>query len=217
MEEKWLYEFYRMCDNNLAIARKELFQTNFWGLTVATAIFTIIILNSVDNDGNFIPLNFTFWYLIIFVWIIMLRFFVRSCIGRINIQRWHFLMMKISTVLSLSSKHQFYPLFKRNCIDAIEVYYFNWKSPIKQFKAIKDSLILFYLWFMAPVLFFICWGLVSLDIHSIYWFIGLFLFSVPTLIEIFWFISYDGFEYKKIDDSYLPDIVQEWKKELANN
>jgi hypothetical protein len=70
---------------------------------------------------------------------------------------------------------------------------------------------------MAPVLFFICWGLVSLDIHSIYWFIPLFLFSVPTLIEIFWFISYDGFEYKKIDDSYLPDIVQEWKKELANN
>jgi len=216
MDREWIRDFNKECGRELTLAFQVISQANNWGLTVATAIFgaTLLAIIKFGNDQN--PISFTYptfatWYIIIFSWIIMLRFFIRSCIAHINIFRWNKLMKLINLYLSVPENDSRSKELENNCIKAINLYYFEWRSPIPMKRLIWDNLKLMYLWFMAPVIILFLWGLISLDIHNIAWGIGLLIFGVPTLLEILWFISYPPFRYAKFDESKCKTFAETWE------
>jgi hypothetical protein len=120
-------------------------------------------------------------------------------------------MKNINIFLSVPDDHPYSKILKQNCMEAIKVYYFEWRSPITMKKLIWDNLKLIYLWFMIPVIFLIFWGLIKLDYNNILWLIGLVIFIIPTLCEFYWFYTYFPFKYYPLTKFKYIDISKTWK------
>ncbi|MDY6965679.1 MAG: hypothetical protein SVM80_06890 [Halobacteriota archaeon] len=218
MDREWLRDFYRECGRELSLSYDVINQTNYWGLTVVTAVIVFTIVTSVDTET--FKINYPMlpqWYIITFAWIIMLRFFVRSSLGLVNMHRWNILSRVISRFLSIPEDHPQAQIFKNNCIQMLDAYYYRWKSPRRLRKIVWDGLKLMYLWFVIAILSLYVWGLIVLPKDNLFWVFGLVLFLIPTSIEIYWMKNYSGFEYEALDEIEDPNITQIWKEPMKKN
>jgi hypothetical protein len=214
MERKWLESFYKECGREVSLAYNVLNQTNYWGITLAVAVVTTCFLGTARLEGGRISLTYPTllqWYLVIFAWIIMVRFFVRSALGLVNMYRWNELIYSTCKVLSLPDGNPDLPLLNRNLAEKIEAYFFNWKSPQKRRFIVWHSLKLMYLWFFLILLALFIWGIFALEKNALFW-VGVSLFITPTIIEIIWFYKWDGLKYQELDletENAVKDILNE--------
>jgi hypothetical protein len=222
MDREWIKIFYSECGREVNLAFDTFNTTNNWGLTLATVVIaaTIISILKVDDTTHeivFLYPSFITWFIIIIAWIVMLRFFVRSCIPYVNIHRWNLLMRYISLYLSVPEDHPYAKVLKQNCIHAIKAYYFEWGNPIPMKKLIWDNLKLIYLWFILPVIFLILWGFIKLDSTNYLWQVGLIIFVIPTLCEFYWFVTYPPFKYHPFSGIVYTDLSEIYDRYLKNN
>ncbi len=104
MERKWLEQFYEECGREVSLAYNVLNQTNNWGVTIAAAVVAAGLLDSIRLVGAKLEIFYPtipHWYLVIFAWVIMVRFFVRSALALTNMYRWNELIKASMKVLSL--------------------------------------------------------------------------------------------------------------------
>jgi hypothetical protein len=214
MNRAWLEKFYTECGREVSLAYNVLNYSNNWGVTLGGAVLATGFMSAVKVDTNgTVQMSYPtviHWYFVIFSWIIMCRFFVRSALGLVNMYRWNNLISASSKVLSLEDNNPSRGVFERNFEKLIGAYYYSWKSPLTKRKLIWRNLKLMYLWFLLIVFALFFWGLVALK-YDIYYLIGLALFLIPTALEIYWFSHYDGLEYKKVDLENEPNITHLWQ------
>jgi hypothetical protein len=218
MEKQWIESFYKECGREVSLAYNVLNQTNTWGVTLGSAVLTAGLLGAIKvGEGNiyFNYPNIYQWYFVIVAWIIMLRFFVRSALGLANMYRWNFLIKASTKVLSLPEGHMARPIFLQHLCDAIDAYFYSWKSPIKRAKLFWENLRLMYLWFFLIILVLFIWGLAKLPKNTFYW-LGVAAFMVPLVVETIFFLTWNGLKYHK-PDTREPDIVHIWKDSIFLN
>jgi len=213
MERKWLESFYKECGREVSLAYNVLNQTNNWGITMAVAVVATCFLGTARIKGGSINLTYPTllqWYLVIFGWIIMVRFFVRSALGLVNMYRWNELINSTCKVLSLPETYPDLPLLNRNLAKKIEAFFFNWRSPKTRWFIVWRNLKLMYLWFFIIILSLFIWGIIVLDKTILFW-VGLSLFIIPTIIEIIWFNRWYGLQYQSLELEAEKDL-----KEILN-
>jgi len=218
MEKQWIESFYKECGREVSLAYNVLNQTNTWGVTLGSAVLTAGFLGAIKLEVGHIYFNYPNiyqWYFVIVAWIIMLRFFVRSALGLVNMYRWNALIVASTKVLSLPEGHVSRPLFLQHLCDAIDAYYYKWQSPIKRTKLLWNNLLLMYLWFFLIILVFFVWGLIKLP-KDIYFWLGISAFAIPLVVEVILFLNWRGLKYQKID-LRGPDIVKIWKDDIFMN
>jgi hypothetical protein len=210
MERKWLDSFYKECGREVSLAYNVLNQTNNWGITLAVAVVATCFLGTARFEGGSITLAYPTllqWYLVIFGWIIMVRFFVRSALGLVNMYRWNELINSTCKVLSLPESHPDIPLLNRNLAKKIEAYFFRWRSPKTRWFIVWHNLKLMYLWFFIILLSLFTWGIIGLEKTVLFW-VGLILFIVPTIIEIVWFNRWHGLQYQGLELEVEKDLKE---------
>jgi hypothetical protein len=219
MERKWLEAFYKECGREVSLAYNVLNQTNNWGITLAVAVVVTCFLGTARVEGRTIYLTYPTllqWYLVIFGWIIMVRFFVRSALGLVNMYRWNELINSTCKVLSLPESHPDTPLLNRNLAKKIEAYFFRFRSPKTRRFIVWHNLKLMYLWFFIILLCLFTWGIIVLEKTILFW-VGLLLFIIPTIIEIVWFNRWYGLQYQGLElevEKDLKDILNEKRESI---
>ncbi len=201
MERKWLEIFYKECGREVSLAYNVLNHSNSWGVTLATAALATGVLGSGKfESGKFILFYPTVvhWFFVILAWIIMFRFFIRSALGLANMYRWNELISATSKVLSLPEDHPYAPILNKNCAKKIDAYFYEWRSPRKKKYIVWRNLKLMYFWFFLIILTLFLWGLIKLEKDLFYW-LGVAIFLFATIIEVTWFNSWHGFQYKKLE------------------
>jgi hypothetical protein len=214
MERKWLEKFYTECGREVSLAYNVLNHSNNWGVTLATAVLATSFIGAVKFENGKMTLLYPtiiHWFYIIIAWIIMLRFFIRSALGLINMYRWNTLIYASSKILSLPESNLALPVYMRNCAKKIDAYYYRWKSPISKRKLIWENLKLMYFWFFFIVLALFIWGVIVLERNWLYY-VGISLFGISTIIESVWFIRWRGMKYEKLDMENEPEITQLWQE-----
>lgn len=212
MEKDWLKIFYSECGREVSLAYNVLNQTNNWAITLVTVFLASIIVSSNKFEGGQIHFIYTHfhWLSVVVSWVILLRFFARSSLALTNMYRWNVLIYASSKVLSLPDNHKFMPIYKRNCAKKIDAYYYRFRSPIPKLKIVWNGLKLMYLWFFIIVLGLYVWGLLTLEKNMLYY-LGIFIFLIPTIAEVIWFIKWYGLTYEELLLEEEPEILDSWK------
>jgi hypothetical protein len=213
MERKWLEAFYKECGREVSLAYEVLNYSNNWGVTLVAAVLATGFLSTVRIQDNRVIIQYPtiiHWYYLVFAWIVMIRFFVRSALGLGNMYRWNVLIYASSKILSLPENHPYQPIFINNFAKKIDAYYYKWKSPIKKQKLIWQNLKLMYFWFFLVILALFIWGLIRLDKNSLYW-VGVGTFLIPFIIEAIWFYKWPGFKYEKLELEEEPNTSIFWR------
>jgi hypothetical protein len=212
MNRDWLKQFYGECGREVSLAYNVLNHTNSWGVTLVAGVLALAIIGTVRAENGNINLTYPtiiHWFYVIVAWIIMVRFFMRSCLALTNMYRWNTLIYAAGAILSLPEGHKELPVFERNFIKKVKAYFYDWKSPKHRIDVVWHSLKLIYLWFFLILLALIIWGLVGLERNGVY-IIGVLLFVVPTALEIRWFFTWEGLRYEALDLEKEPEITQLW-------
>lgn len=213
MEESWLEKFYTECGREVSLAYNVLNQTNSWGITLGTAFLATGLMTAVKVDGSSVVVIYPtriHWYFIIFLWVIMIRFFIRSALALVNMYRWNELIYSTSKVLSVPASSPERSIFERNLQKKIDAYFYRWKSPKSKYFIVWRNLKLMYFWFFIIVLALFLWGVFSLQ-HDLYYYIGIVAFIVLTIVELAWFSKWDGFQYEKLSLEPEKSILQVWE------
>jgi len=217
LERKWIKNFYKECGREVSLAYNVLNQSNNWGVTLLAAILATGFIGAVEiNNGQIIfhyP-TIIHWFYIILAWIIMVRFFVRSALGLVNMYRWNTLIQASINILSLPKDDPYLKNYKIEFAKKFDAYFIKWKSPIKKRFLIWRNLVLMYFWFFLILLILFIWGLVELEKNYLYW-IGISIFMISVIIEGVWFSRWKGFKYEKIDVEDSPSIVDLWTNKIT--
>lgn len=212
MNRSWVEKFYGECGREVSLAYNVLNHTNSWGITLTAAVLAIGVIGTVRFENG--SINSTYptvvhWFYVIVAWIIMVRFFMRSCLALTNMYRWNTLIYAASSILSLPDDDKDLPIFERNFIKKVKAYYYDWKSPRKPSNILWHSLKLMYLWFFIILLTLIIWGFVEVEKSWLY-LVGSLLFVVPTALEILWFFRWEGLRYEALDLEEEPELTGIW-------
>lgn len=213
MERSWVEKLYQECGREVSLAYNTFNHTNNWGITLATGIVATVFIasiKSVEGQITIVYPNIAYWFAVIIAWVIMIRFFVRSCLALVNMHRWNTIIFATSKLLSLPKDHVQAPIFERNLAKKVKAYFYDWCSPIPMGELIWECLRLIYIWFFLIMLGLILWGLIALSDKQIWWVVGILLFTIPTAWEIISFVRYRGFKYQPVDLEAEPDIGKLW-------
>jgi len=212
MNRSWVEKFYTECGREVSLAYNTFNQTNHWGITLVTGIVALAFITSikyVEGELKIVYPNIAYWFVVIVAWIIMIRFFVRSCLALVNMYRWNNLIYAASKLLSLADGHPDALVFEKNFAKKVKAYFYDWRSPIPMQKLVWECFRLIYIWFLLPLLGLIIWGLVVLYEQTL-WLLGLLIFILPTGWEIYAFLTYRGFKYQPLDLENEIDVVEIW-------
>lgn len=216
MEKPWLEKFYTECGREVSLAYTVLNYTNNWGVTLGAGVLATGFLSAVKLESTGIKIVYpttVHWFFVIFSWIVMIRFFVRSALALVNMYRWNELIFSSSKVLSLSDEDPNRPLFERNLAKKIDSYFFRWRSPRTKRYIIWHSLKLMYMWLFLVVLGLFGWGVACLP-RNLYYFIGLAIFLGSTVLESVWFGKWYGMKFEKLELEPEPDILEVWRSPI---
>lgn len=219
MNREWISKFYTECGREVSLAYNVLNYTNNWGVTLVTAVIAIALVSSIDIREGDIILRYptaVHWIVVIIAWIIMSRFFVRSCLALTNMYRWNTLIRASSKVLSLPEDHAELPTFERNFCKQVKTYFYDWKSPIRQSKIAGDTLKLMYLPFFIILLVLIVWGFVVLEKNWIWW-VALAVLVVAIAWEMRQFLTWYGLQYEAVSLEDEPEITEIWAKNWTDS
>ena len=209
MKRSWIQVFYTECGREVSLAYNVLNETNTWGVTLAVGLLAAGAVNAVEvADGQIHVLYPTVvhWFFVIVAWIVMVRFFVRSCLALANMYRWNALIDAASKILALPEGDPNLAVFERNFYAKLRAYFYDWRCPVPRSKIIWYSLKLMYLWFFLLLLALILWGAMVLEKDWLYWG-ALSLLVVPTALEVLWFWRWYGFKHGHVELEEEPDIV----------
>jgi len=212
MNRSWVEKFYTECGREVSLAYNTFNHTNNWGITLATGIVGIVFIaaiRSVQGEVTIIYPNVAYWFVVILAWVIMTRFFIRSCLALVNMYRWNTLIYAASKLLSLPTDHPQIPIFERNFAKKVKAYFYEWHSPIPLRKLVWECFRLMYIWFFLILFCLVTWGLVALYGEAL-WPVGLSLFAMPTAWEIYSLLKWRGFRYQPLDLENEPDVVALW-------
>jgi len=212
MERSWIERFYGECGREVTLAYNTFNQTNSWGITITTGIVGAVFIaaiRSAEGKTTIVYPTIPYWFVVITAWVIMTRFFVRSCLALVNMYRWNTLIYAASKILSLPEKHSEMPLFERNFAKKVKTYYYDWQSPTPLRELLWECFRLIYIWFFLILFGLIIWGFVVLDGESL-WPVGFLLFLLPTIWEIFSLFTWRGFKYQPLQLEDEPDIATLW-------
>ena len=212
MNRTWIEKFYEECGREVSLAYNTFNQTNNWGITLATGIVTLAFITStkyVDDKVVITYPNIAHWFVVIIAWVIMTRFFVRSCLALVNMYRWNTLIYAASKMLSLPEDHPDVPVFERNLAKKVKAYFYDWRSPIPLRKLVWECFRLMYIWFFLVLLALIIWGIIALHSQTL-WIVGVLVFLLPTGWETYAFLVYRGFKYQPLDLESEPDVAKLW-------
>lgn len=218
MNREWIEKFYSECGREVSLAYNVLNYTNNWGVTLATAVIAIALISTVGIRDSGIVLRYpttVHWFVVIVAWIIMSRFFVRSCLALTNMYRWNTLIKAAVKVLSLSENHADLPVFERNFYKQVKTYFFEWKSPIPQSKIAWNTLKLMYLPFFITLFVLIVWGFIALD-RTWIWGIAMAIFIGVSTWEARQFLTWYGLQYEAVDLEDEPEVTEIWARSLAD-
>ena len=213
INRSWVRQFYQECGREVSLAYNVFNHTNSWGLTLTTGIVAVVFLTAIGINGSQVTFrypNIAYWYAIIVAWIIMVRFYVRSCLALVNMYRWNTLIYAASKILSLPRGHASVPVFERNFAKKVKAYFYEWRSPIPRYKLVRECFKLIYIWFFMIIVGLIIWGAIALYDGQMLWIGGILLLLVPTAWEIYSFLTYRGFKFKSLDLEDEPDITNLW-------
>lgn len=220
MNRDWINTFYTECGREVSLAYDVLNQTTNWGVTLTAAVLGASFISALQLTPSgelefFYPTTFHWFYAIV-AWIVMTRFFVRSCIALVNMYRWNTLIYATSKVLSLSDENPEATVYKRNLARKIKAYFYDWYSPIPRKKVVWNSLKLMYIWFFFILLFLIVWGAIEIDKDWMFW-AGIAALIISTGLETCWFFRWRGLKYHKVESENEQQISDLWLNELEAN
>lgn len=213
INRSWVQQFYQECGREVSLAYNVFNHTNSWGLTLTTGIVAVVFITAIDTSGSQVTFqypNIAYWFAIIVAWIIMIRFYVRSCLALVNMYRWNTLIYASSKILSLPEGHANLSVFERNFIKKVKAYFYEWRSPIPRRKLVRECFRLIYIWFFIILIGLIIWGAIALYDGQMLWIGGILLFLLPTAWETYSFLTYRGFKFKSLDLEDEPDITNLW-------
>lgn len=212
MDRSWIEKFYCECGREVSLAYNTFNQANNWGITLTTGIVGIVFISAIRSEQGAITIiypNIAYWFIIILAWVVMTRFFVRSCLALMNMYRWNTLIFAASKILSLPPEHPEVPIFERNFAKKVKAYFYDWRSPHPLRKILWECFRLMYIYFFLILFGLIIWGFVVLYGQTL-WAIGLLLFFLPTVWEIYSLLVWRGFKYQTLDLENEPDIATLW-------
>lgn len=213
INRSWVQQLYQECGREVSLAYNVFNHTNSWGITLATGIVAVAFITAIDTNGSQVTFqypNIAHWYAIIVAWIIMTRFYVRSCLALMNMYRWNTLIYAASKILSLPEGHASLSVFERNFAKKVKAYFYEWRSPIPRRKLVRECFRLIYIWFFIILIGLIIWGAIALYDRQILWIGGILLLLLPTSWETYSFLTYRGFQHQSLDLEDEPDITNLW-------
>jgi hypothetical protein len=212
MNRSWVEEFYKECGREVSLAYNTFNHTNNWGITLATGIVAIVFIAAIKSVGGEITIiypNLAYWLVVVVAWVIMTRFFIRSCLALVNMYRWNTLIYAASKILSLPDEHPHLSLYERNFIKKVKAYFYDWRSPIPKKKLLWECLRLIWIWFFLILLCLVLWGAITLYGQTL-WIVGVLVFLIPTAWEIYSFSIWRGFKHQPLHLDKEPDITNIW-------
>jgi len=187
----WLVEFYQYAGRETTLAFTVLNDYHRWALTLTIALLTAIALG---KDVAPAPLPFI---VILGSSLLLFRFFVRSSIGYVNLYRWNTLTSLIVKYWRATGSKEESEAWK-SLEKAIEIYYVQWKSPIRLSKIVWDNLRLAFLWLGIVILGLVIWTS-SGAFECRFTMLVLALWAVGMGLEIYWFVTYRMFRFASLD------------------
>ncbi len=213
MERDWIRTFYTECGREVSLAYDVLNQTTNWGVTLTAAVLAASFVDALQPGPSgkleFLYPTTVHWFYAIVAWVVMVRFFVRSCIALVNMYRWNTLICAASKVLSLPEESPDARVYSRNLARQVKAYFYDWYSPIPRGKAIWNSLKLMYIWFFLILLVLVVWGAVQIDKDWLF-FAGVAAFVVSTSLETYWFVTWRGLKYYRVELESEREITSLW-------
>lgn len=193
-DDQWLALFYSRVTDEFVLSRQSLHNTHQWVISLTLGFLTVVL--TLGGQSNPYPNDYGFVAILVSV-PLLFRFFVRSCLETSIEYKW----MAIRNALDMyfycrDNDNTEKDEAERHLGEAIELYYFKWKSSQLLRKIIWDNLRLAYLWPLILLIGMIVWGAMFLCMTT--------LMAVVTLVvgaymvyEIPTFLTYEGFEYAK--------------------
>jgi hypothetical protein len=194
--EKWPELFYSRVTSQFVLSRQSMQTTHQWVITLTVGLVTAVLAVS----GQKYPNEFGFVGLLLSM-PLMFRFFVRSCI-ELSIQ---YKLIEIRNaqdrLCALRNAGEPTEDAERYLQRAIQLYYFEWKSPKSLCYLVCETLQLVYLWPFLVLTILLLWGATTLAITPL---IGAAVSAVALfqIWELIRFVSYSGF--KRADPGIAP-------------
>ncbi len=174
----------------LSLAYNVVNTTNGWAITLVGAL-TVAVL----TRGTYPTVGA--WLTVIGAIILMNRFFVRSCLGYVNLSRWNKLMKATLAAQAATEgdRQRLLGLLNRS----VQMYYGDFFSPVPQWNVLRDNLKLAYLWIYLLLFILAAWGFVAINApFALKCVVGVTL-AAATIIEVGWFRAARMFTYRSID------------------
>lgn len=168
----------------VALAYNVLNTTNYWSIALVGGLITALL-----GDAKYPTISEMFVVAVALVF--LTRFFVRSCLGLMNMYRWNLLNQATLDVLGFPKAKEHNSL---RLDAALNLYYYQFRSPVAKSKILWDSLKLAYFWLFAVLLTLFAWGWIKLTDDRWIWTItgGLVL---ALGIEGYWFSKTGMFKH----------------------
>jgi len=193
IEDKWLDTYYAEVGREIGVASSQLHQTTNWSIGITMAAVSAIAL----SKGPY-PQPWTMAAVVV-AFILVLRFFVRSCLAYVNLDKWNKVHRAITEYrLGLSSDQ------REACLSRIEqaisAYHIQWHSPRPIGKLLWSNLKLGYLHLFLILLALLGVGIITAPCDAVNW-ILLAAWAVCVVYEVILFPRKTYFKYVKIPEA----------------
>jgi len=201
-DPEWLSLFYTRATEQFGLSRQSLHRTHEWVITLTLGL-TIAVLTSGDQQSSY-PNEFGF-VAVLASFPLLFRFFVRSCLECAIQHRWIAIRNALDRLFYLKGVDPYSrSLAERHLRETIELYYFQWKSPLSIWAIIWEVLRLAYLWPFILLVSLMGWGAAALTMSPLLAIAGATVILYMSY-EVIAFFGYRGFEHVDSVVS-LPEI-----------
>lgn len=182
-----------------ALAYNVLNTTNYWAIGLVGGLVTAVLI-----PGTFPTI--TSWSAVVIGFIFLTRFFIRSCLPYMNLWRWNLLNQAILDTLGDDARREYH---SKRLDAALDLYYYQFHSPIPRRKILWDSLKLTYLWLFAVLGSLFAWGWIKLwNSPPVWGMTG--VLAVALFLERSWFYRSGMFLHQPMPQVSLevPPVTQ---------
>lgn len=202
LDAEWLEWFYARVTDQFTLSRQSLHNTHQWVITLAIGLVTAVLTlgsqqSLYPDESGFIAVLVSFP--------LLFRFFVRSCLECSIQYKWMAIRNALDRFFYVKgSDLETKSVAERHLRDTIELYYFEWKSPLSLGAIVWDNLRLAYLWPFGLLLGLIVWGAVVLTMSPLICVVATVTF-LYMIYEVIAFVMYRGFKHAE-PTTPLPEV-----------
>lgn len=191
---RWLELFYARTDSEFALSRTSLYGTHQWAVTLAVGVVAAALglgtaYKSVDGE---LPLM-----AILVAAPLLVRFYVRSCIDYAVHCRWKEIRNATDRYFRGRPAAGGVKAAARAHLDqVVELYYFQWKSPLTLRTVLWHQLRLTYLWPFILLAGAMAWGFWIVGCAKGPLIVGV-VVALYLIYEAYQLATYDGLDFAK--------------------